>query len=162
MKNRFISVTLLTLISLSSLYANDIENTIIPTKHSKTLTLSSIAEIQPGLGTVMMEFGHRFYLTYYAAKAENWELAEYEIEELIEAQEIAETTRPKYALKLQAFESIYLKKLQNSIRKQDWKLFEKNYTQTTNACNACHKENGHSYIQYSLPKESPKYLKMAL
>jgi len=53
----------------------------VPTKHNKNMTLGQIADIQPGLGTVMIEYGHRFYLAYYAAKAGNWGLANYEIKE---------------------------------------------------------------------------------
>jgi len=162
MKTKFITLSVIVLVAFNSLYAMDIANTIIPTKHNKTLSLSDMAEIQPGLGTIMMEFGHRFYITYYAAKASNWELAKYEIDELIEAQEVAETTRPKYTTQLKEFESAFISKLQNSIEKKDWELFKKNYEQTTNACNRCHKENEHPYIQYRLPKEAPKYLKMAL
>ncbi len=40
MKNRFISITLLTLISLSSLYANDIASTVIPKEAPKILKMS--------------------------------------------------------------------------------------------------------------------------
>ena len=37
--------------------AEDINTTIIPTKHNKQLTIGKLAEIQPGLGTIMIEFG---------------------------------------------------------------------------------------------------------
>jgi len=162
MKNKILKLTYATLLFTASLYANDTNETIVPTKHNKNLTLSQIAEIQPGLGTIMMEFGHRFYVAYYAAKASNWELAEYQIHELIEAQEIAEATRPKYAKQLKAFEDGVIENLQKSIKKKDWKLFQQRYKETTHACNACHKANGHEYIHYQLPKEAPKYLLMKL
>ena len=92
---RLFKLIAITSICIVSMQAKDIDKTIIATKHNKNLTLGQIAEIQPGFGSIMMEFGHRFYVAYYAAKAANWELAAYEIHELIEAQEIAEVTRLK-------------------------------------------------------------------
>jgi len=162
MNNKILTLIFATLLSTDFIYAGDSNETVVPTKHNKKLTLSTIAEIQSGMGTVMMEFGHRFYVAYYAAKASNWELAKYQIDELIEAQEIAEATRPQYAKQLKAFEDGAITNLQKSIEAKDWKLFQERYTETTNACNACHASNGHPYIHYQLPKEAPKYLRMNL
>jgi len=160
MNNKILILT--TLIFTTNIIAEDINATIVPTKHNKQFTIGELAEIQPGLGSIMIEFGHRFYVAYYSAKANNWELAKYQIKELLEAQEIAEVTRPKYAKQLKIFEDNSIKKLQKSIEAKDWKLFEKRYNETITACNSCHKVNGHSYIQYQLPKEPPKYLRMSL
>ena len=162
MKNKFLLFILATLVYTTNMIADNINDTIVPTKHNKQLTIGTLAEIQPGLGTIMREFGHRFYIAYYAAKADNWELAKYQIHELIEAQEIAEATRPKYAKQLKSFEDGSIKRLQNSIEAKDWKLFQQKYSETTTACNACHKINGHPYINYQLPKEAPRYLRMSL
>jgi len=162
MKSKFLKLTLIPFMISVTLYAKDIANEIIPTKHNKNLTIEDIAEIQPGLGTIMIEFGHRFYIIYYAAKATNWELAEYELEELIEAQEVAETTRPKYKKQLKAFEDNYLEKLEDTIEKKNFTKFKKQYNNTIKACNTCHALNGHPYIKYQLPKEPPRYLRMAL
>ena len=147
----------LTLLLFSSLIATDI---ITPTKHNKNLTLKDIAEIQPGLGTIMVEFGHRFYTLYYASKGGNWELAKYQLHEMIEASEVAEITRPKYKKQLKEFEDTYLSKLKKTIKQKDFKNFKKAYTQTTISCNNCHKINGHNYIRYKLPKNPPIYLDM--
>jgi len=161
-KNRFLKLFSVALICAASTYAGDMSKTVVATKHNKNLTIGQIAEIQPGLGTIMIEFGHRFYVAYYAAKAGNWGLAEYQIHELVEAQEVAEATRPKYTEALKTFEHGALADLQEAIKAKKWKLFDEKYTQTTNACNACHKSTGHPYIQYRLPQEAPKYLRMGL
>ncbi len=160
MQNKFLILT--TLIFTTNIIAEDINATVVLTKHNKQLTIGELSEIQPGFGSIMMEFGHRFYIAYYAAKANNWELAKYQIDELLEAQEVAEVTRPKYAKQLKSFEDDSIKKLQNSIEAKNWKLFKKRYDETTDACNSCHKVNGHPYIQYQLPEEPPKYLRMSL
>ena len=44
--------------------------------------INKLADIQPGLGTVMMEYGARFSSAYYAAKGGNFELAGYMIKEM--------------------------------------------------------------------------------
>ena len=160
--NRLFKLASAVLISITAIVAGDMSQTVVATKHNKSLTLEQIAQIQPGLGTLMIEFGHRFYIAYYAAKANNWELAEYEIHELIEAQEVAEVTRPKYTEDLKAFEHGTLAQLQQTIKAKDWKQFEVKYAETTKACNTCHTKNGHPYIQYKLPKVAPKYLRMGL
>ena len=154
----------LTLISLLTtvVFANYIGDEVVATKHNKHLTISQVAEIQPGLGTIMMEFGHRFYIAYYAAKAKNWGLAKYEIKELLEAQEVVELTRPLYTKALKEFENKYIKNLLNAIEAKDIKRFELSFTQTTNACNSCHKATGHAYIYYQLPSEAPKFLRLKL
>jgi hypothetical protein len=141
-------------------YAQDAKDISTPTKHNKNLTLEKIAQIQPGLGTIMMEFGHRFYIAYYAAKERNWELAKYEIHELIEAQEVAEVTRPKYTKKLKEFENRYIKPLNEAIEKKDWDSFSKLYSSTTSGCNNCHIATKHPYIKYKLPKIPPSFLEM--
>ncbi len=56
--------------------------------------LKALAEIQPGLGTVMIEYSTRYTNAYYAAKGGNWDLAAYELKEAGEIQEVGETTRP--------------------------------------------------------------------
>ena len=160
MNKKLLKLTAVLMIVSASLSAQNLADTLVPTKHNKKMTLGELAEIQPGLGTIMIEFGHRFYITYYAAKAGNWELAQYEIEELLEAQETAEVTRPEYAEDLKTFEHTALEALQKAIEAKDWELFSKHYTETTKACNTCHKDNGHPYIHYKLPKEAPKYLRM--
>ena len=158
----YLKTFLLLSVLIPLLNAAEINSRVVATKHNKNLTLGELVEIQPGLGTIMMEFGQRYYIAYYGAKAGNWALAEYEIKELIEAQEIAEATRPEYSKDLKAFEHGALSKLQKRIKKREWSQFEKEYARTTDACNACHKKHGHPYIYYQLPKEPPRFLRMKL
>ena len=44
-------------------------------KGSTEEQLKTLADIQPGLGTVMIEYSNRYTDTYYAAKGGNWGLA---------------------------------------------------------------------------------------
>lgn len=54
--------------------------------------VQALSSIQPGLGAIMHEYGNRFTNMYFAANGDNWGLAQYELKEMLEAQEIAEIT----------------------------------------------------------------------
>lgn len=116
--------------------------------------LNTLAGIQPGLGTVMIEYGNRMGNMYYAAKAKNWGMAAYQLHEAVEIQEVGETTRPKRVRLLKAYEDKSLKPLARDIVNQDFAAFQKDFSATTAACNACHKGTGHGYIVYELPSQS--------
>ena len=136
--------------------AKNMNNLVVPTKHNKNLTLGQIADITPGLGTVMIEYGHRFYIAYYAAKAGNWGLAGYEIKEQTEIQEVGEVTRPSHAEELKAFEHTYLDPIKKDIKAKDWNGFAAHYAAAIEGCNGCHAGTGHSYIKYRLPTHAPE------
>jgi len=130
------------------------EKTPITTTHG-TITLAQIAEIQPGLGTVMIEYGNRFYIIYYAAKNGNWDLAKYQLKEAREIQEVGENTRAARAPMLKTFESSYLDPLEKTMNATDWNAFATAYNSTVEGCNACHTANGFPYIKYTLPSNPP-------
>ncbi len=113
--------------------------------------LKSLAEIQPGLGTVMIEYGTRYTTAYYAAKGGNWDLAAYQLKEAREIQEVGETTRPARAEALKSFEKNYLDPLDAAIKAKDFKKFNKAFKDGIQGCNTCHIGQGFPYIKYQLP-----------
>lgn len=115
--------------------------------------MADLAEIQPGLGTVMIEYGNRFWTMYYAAKNGNWDLAKYQLKEALEIRR--ETTRPGNAGMLKAFEDTYLVPLKKAIDAKDWNAFQEAYNNAIKGCNACHVATGHPYIKYELPPTPP-------
>lgn len=120
--------------------------------------LKTLADLQPGLGTVMIEYSGRYTNAYYAAKGGNWGLAGYQIKEAREIQEVGETTRPGRAAALKAFESAYLDPLDKAIAAKDFKKFEVAFKAGIQGCNGCHASNGFPYIKYELPKAPPSPL----
>lgn len=116
--------------------------------------VQALSSIQPGLGAIMHEFGNRFTQMHFAANGGNWGLAQYELKEMLEAQEIAEITRPKRAAMLKAFEESYLAPLGESIEKQNIALFNRRFKGAVTGCNACHTALGFQFIQYRLPLKS--------
>ncbi len=117
--------------------------------------LKTLAELQPGLGTVMIEYGNRISTMYYAAKGGNWGMADYQLKEAREIQEVGENTRPGRAPMLKAFESAHLDKLDAAIKAKNWKEFDGAFKQAVEGCNGCHASNGFPFIKYQLPKASP-------
>jgi len=161
MKKVLIGIMIIILGLSSNIYAEEMSNAAVPTKHNKNMTLGKVAEFAPGLGTVMMEYSHRFYIAYYAAKAGNWDLAKYELHEMLEIQEVAEATRPIHAPALKAFEDTYLNKVEESIKAKGWKKFDTAYREAIVGCNACHGASGHGYIRYKLPTTPPRLLDLS-
>lgn len=116
--------------------------------------VNSLTSIQPGLGMVMHEIGYRFADMYWAANGGNWGLAQYQLKELIEAQEVAEVTRPQRAPMLKAFEDNHLAPLGKAIEKKDISQFRRSFSAAVDACNACHTALGYGFIRYRVPKQS--------
>ena len=121
-----------------------------------------LGDIQPGLGVIMQEIGRRFTAIFYAARSGNWELANYELKELREAQEVAEITRPKRKDALISFEDSFLGgeenaaegTLQDAINKKNFLAFNKSFKSAVDGCNGCHQSTGFPFIKYRLPKSS--------
>jgi cytochrome c553 len=109
--------------------------------------------IQPGLGTVMIEYGNRFSRLYFAAKSGNWDMAKYQLGEMIEIQEVGETTRPNRAPMLKAFEENFFAALDKAIDANDAQAFDTAYTAVAEGCNACHTaSSGTNWKSYQFVK----------
>ncbi len=133
-------------------------------KVDRTLTLWNI---QPGLGTVMVEYGNRFSRLWFAANAGNWDMAKYQLDEMTEIQEVGETTRPNRAPMLKAFEDKYLAALDKAIAAKDTAGFTSAFNDAANGCNACHAGStgnaatqgyqwkSYSYVKIQVPKMDP-------
>ena len=135
-------------------------DTKITTSHGE-LTLGQIAEIQPGLGTVMQEYGKRFAMVKMAVEADDWGMAAYQLEEQLEIQEVGEATRPANANLLKGFENSALVPIQKDIQDKNKTAFETDYANAINGCNGCHAATGHPYIQFQMPQTSPEpFLKL--
>ena len=102
------------------------------------LTLQQLSDIQPGLGTVMIEYGHRMSAMWFAEQAGNWDLAQYQLIEMREIQEVGETTRPARAAALKSYESSFLDPLEKAIEAKDKAQFETAYNAAIQGCNSCH------------------------
>lgn len=128
-------------------------------KGSTDEKIKTLADIQPGLGTVMIEYSTRFTNLYYAAKGGNWKLAEYQLKEALEIQEVGEATRPKRAKGLKKFEEESLDPLRTAILAKDSSAFETAYNNAVKGCNECHDDEGFGFIVYERPDQPTSPLK---
>jgi hypothetical protein len=120
-----------------------------------------LSAIQPGLGTIMIEYGRRMGLLWFAEQASNWDLAQYQLTEMREIQEVGETTRPARAPALKSFESQFLDPLEEQIQAQDTTQFETAYRSAIQGCNSCHGSQtsadwpqGFKFIKVQVPTKS--------
>ncbi len=134
--------------------------TKIKTSHGE-LTLKQLAEIQPGLGTVMQEYGGRFAMMNRAVGAHDWAMAGYQLDKAIEIQKVGEITHPDKATMLSTFEHSYLDPLNEAIKAKNTGAFDTAYTGAINGCNGCHQATGHPYVRVHRTRISPEpFLKL--
>jgi hypothetical protein len=122
--------------------------------------LSTAKESMPGLGDYMTTIQLHAGKLWFAAKASNWELAEYELDELKETMEAAkELNAEKNGVKISGvLDSILqtqVSQLAESINRKSPAEFQKSYDETLSACNGCHTEAGYRFIHIIRPSAPP-------
>jgi hypothetical protein len=97
---------------------------------------------------------------WFAGKASNWELARYELDELKETIDAAESL---HAVKnevnvsnvLDSVVQTQIAQVAESIERKNQADFQKAYDGTRSACNGCHESSGHKFIQIVRPATPP-------
>lgn len=125
---------------VAALAAIFVSNNQTAAKFNKVDTTLPLWAIQPGLGTVMIEYGTRFDNMWYAADAGNWDMVNYQLKEMREIQETGETTRPARSDALKKFENDHLTQLDAAAKAQDKNAFVDAYDKAITGCNSCHTE----------------------
>lgn len=129
------------------------------TKHGE-LTLDQLAELQPGLGTLMRDISDRYWILYYAAKGGNWDLAAYQLRGLRSLYKKGSTTRPKYAGMLDNYAKKIFDPLQQHIEAKNFPEFEKVYMAGIELANVMHGATQHGEIIWKLPSTPPPHLEL--
>lgn len=118
--------------------------------------------INPGLGTVMIEYNDRMGRLWFAGEAGNWDMVKYQILEMKEIQETGEVDRPARAEALKGFEKGYLDPITATADKKDKAAFETAYDKTIAGCNACHVgqkstdfTGGYKFVKIVKPTQPP-------
>ena len=117
-------------------------------------------ELAPGLGEYMTTIQLHAGKLWFAVKAANWQLAEYELDELKETMEAAkglnaEKNGVKISNVLDSVLQTQIAQLAESIKRKSSTEFHKSYAETLSACNGCHTESGHKFIQIVQPSAPP-------
>jgi mono/diheme cytochrome c family protein len=112
----------------------------------------------PGLGEMMSFQQMRHAKLWFAGKAENWDLAAYELDELAEGfDDIVKfhpthkdsPVAPKDAIPRMVNEP--LKELRAAVEKKDSAAFVRGYETFTTACNTCHQATNFSFNAVQTP-----------
>jgi hypothetical protein len=122
--------------------------------------LASAKELAPGLGEYMTTIQLHSGKLWFAAKASNWDLAEYELDELKETMEAAkalnaEKNGVKISGVLDSVLQTQVAQLAESIKRKRPAEFQKLYDETLSACNGCHTEAGYKFIHIVRPTAPP-------
>jgi len=117
-----------------------------------------IVEMKPGFGEIMSVVQQHHAKLYFAGAAQNWELAEYQLDEIKEGLEDIEKYYPTFKeVKLPIRELMpkminpSLAEVTTAIHKKDKAAFTRAYSAMTNSCNACHQAAEHGFIVVQTP-----------
>ena len=111
---------------------------------------------KPGLGEFMSNIQVHHEKLWFAGTAQNWQLANFEIHEIMEAVDDIKQYAPdrpetKSIIMLQpAIDS-----LNNSIQQKDEKSFKESFVILTNTCNSCHAAVNYNFNKIKIPETPP-------
>lgn len=116
----------------------------------------------PGLGEIMTQISTRHAKLWFAGSAKNWQLAEYELDELLEGFEDAKTYHPQHKdikvaipVLIEASMDAPLRQLEQAIKQQNPVLFASSYDALTDGCNACHQTTQFGFNKVIRPTSNP-------
>lgn len=119
------------------------------------MTLDEIAALQPGLGKIMPDIGIRAWKLYYAAKASNWPLANFQLKEIRELMEFGAFTRPKYEGDLEEFITEKMSAMDKAIKAQNFEAFHTAFEDAISQANAYHEKHDKGFLRWKLPDQPP-------
>lgn len=115
---------------------------------------------EPGMGDLMSALQLRHAKLWYAAQAENWALAAFELHEIDETFERIERWHPEedgvpVAPALKGYMRAAHEALETSVTNSDTSAFEAAFDRFTEGCNACHQAMKHEFIAIQRPTREP-------
>ena len=115
---------------------------------------------KPDLGDFMGLTQLRHFKLWYAGRSKNWELADYEIEQIRKSFESVKVFYPTLGdvdmAKMIDKESYApLDALKKAVAARDEKAFGAQFDKLTAACNACHEATHFNFVRIIVPTSSP-------
>ena len=125
------------------------------TSQQPVFSLEELTGLQPGLGRLMPEIGARAAKLYYAAKAENWPMAGFQLNEIRGLMLMGAFTRPKYEKDLKDFLDGVFTTVKTAILHEDFGEFEAAFNEAVKSANAFHGAYEKPYIVWKVPDSAP-------
>ena len=121
-----------------------------------TLEIQLAHTYKPGFGEFMSSIQNHHTKLWFAGKNANWDLADFEIHELMEIFDDIqnyETDR----MESRSIPIIYapLDSINFAIQQKKQKLFQRDFNLLTNTCNACHREVNFGFNVVTIPQFNP-------
>jgi hypothetical protein len=135
-------------------------NTYVPNKDLQSQIDSLKTQInnayKPGLGESMSSIQVHHEKLWFAGKAQNWKLADFEIHEIMEAVDdikayASDRPETKYIVMLQ----LRIDSLDKSIQQKDASMFTRSFMLLTTTCNNCHTEVNYNFNKVKIPETPP-------
>ena len=129
-----------------------------------TATGSAVSEpakpYEPGLIEYMAHVQSHHIKIWLAGNARNWELADYQVDELKELLEDVAKRVPKYrdvpvGQMIETTTMAPIGEIEAAIKARDSKAFATAFDKLTTACNNCHEAAGRGFIVIQRPAASP-------
>lgn len=125
------------------------------TPNPERLELEELTQLQPGLARLMPEIGARFWKAFYAAGAENWALAAWQLREMRKLMRLGMITRPKYSDDLEEYIHDDVEPLLDALEAHDLGRFQHIYHDAVDAANELHRRWKKEFIIWRLPDTPP-------
>jgi hypothetical protein len=123
--------------------------------HGRSLTGAQLAGMQPGLARLMPEIGIRVWKLYYAAEAENWPLAKFQLKEARKLLDLCALTRPKYEKSIGQFIERQVKPMMAALEEGNLERFRREFAAAVEEANAYHEAYGKPFLRWKVPSEPP-------
>lgn len=140
-----------------------------PASSSDTASIQGVEAIEgklPSQSHAMMDVAYHFANLWFAAQAENWPLADFYLREtlshlkwavrIIPIRKDPEGNDVDLGGILESIETTHFVWMSDAIAKKEKGWFEQGYRLTVEACYACHKASGRSYLQPQMPEAPPE------
>jgi hypothetical protein len=110
---------------------------------------------RPPLGDIMSSVQLRHIKLWFGGKLGNWELADYEVDEIRASLERAADLYRGIPAELVTNTAGPIQAMRDAIDEKDSAKFVKGYSDLTAACNGCHQGIGRGFIVIRVPTISP-------
>jgi hypothetical protein len=106
---------------------------------------------QPRLGDIMIAVQWRHMKLWFAGKAQNWELAAFELRQIKAGLSEAATLYPGIPVSNVTTMANLVQSIADAIKAKDTGRFTTAVVEMTDGCNACHKSTGRGFIVVRIP-----------
>jgi hypothetical protein len=108
---------------------------------------------KPGFGDFMSGIQAHHAKLWFAGQNENWKLADFEINEIVEAiEDIQKYQAERKESKMIGMINPAIDSVNNAIREKNSELFKSSYILLTNTCNNCHRAAGFEFNVVKVPE----------